>query len=172
MKKLLYLIILSSCFVYSQESIFIGDNVYSKTKNWKFRGSDKYLESIEVSVAKNSSYGYLILSINTESFSDGYLNGNVIIYLNDNTTIKCVNRGKNDIANGVLTAILNLNPSEIQRLSKSRILAIRFTVNDIFESRNIIVNNEITNIGWENGEAVFKKEYYKTNEEIKELFNN
>ncbi len=67
MKELLIaLTIFTSCLsLNAQNYIYVGDNQYESTSTWKFDSNDDYGRYYpEVTVAKHTNGGYLMLSVN------------------------------------------------------------------------------------------------------------
>jgi len=113
-------------FVYAQSTVYIGTKKYIATDDWDFTVNGYWSQGpAHVKIAKNAGAGFLFISL--ASF-DGNLKGNIIIYLENGTAIKCLDRGIRDNVDNTTISVFNLTPSEMQMLKNSDISSIRFSL--------------------------------------------
>jgi hypothetical protein len=60
--------------------------------------------------------------------SETKFKGNILIYLDDNSVITCVDRGVKDRVNGNISAVYRLSNNEIEMIKKSNINGIRYSL--------------------------------------------
>ena len=113
-------------FVYAQSSVYIGTRKYIATDDWNFTVNGYWSQGpANVKIAKNTGSGLLFISM--ASF-DGNLKGNIMIYLENGTAIKCLDRGIHDNVDNTTIAVFNLTPNEMEMLKNSDISSIRFSL--------------------------------------------
>ena len=179
MKKLILilLLVIITSQMYSQNNhVYIKDKKYPSTKTWDLNvdNEDQFIKfnSINVTIAKKiNNSGYLILSANTDGY-ECFVSGIITIFLENGSLIKCKYIFRNKL-NGEISSYYDLTPQNIIKLKESTIESIRFTIFAI----------GIMGAEKEGGYQVYNKEnaknkysapttYYKTKEEIEELFEN
>jgi hypothetical protein len=124
MKNLFFALVLIFPLVsFSQNYIYIGTNRYKATNNWECYIDGGYPEfgGATLSVAKNGSGGFFIVSVDTHH----PLKGAVYIYLKNGEVIKCLDTKNKDQHDGYSIGIYNLTASEIEKLKKSDIESVR-----------------------------------------------
>ena len=138
-------ILLLFCFIsfYSigQNSIYIGSEKYKSTATWSFKNNGDWMQGpVEVSIGKKSNGGIIMISI--KSFQNEHIKGNLMIYLDDGSVIKCLDKGIYDAVDNKSIAVYYLTPSEIELLKNSDISSIRFSIiNDIRQTINQTADN-------------------------------
>jgi hypothetical protein len=85
--------------------------------------------TVEVSIAKTASGGYLMLSTSTP-WAHEYIAGTVLIFLSDVSTITCTDKGIRDRVDGESKALYYLTADEMSTLSQTNISKIRFSIKD------------------------------------------
>ena len=123
----------------------------------------------EFTIAKNKNEsGYLMIAINVP-FKSHYIGGTAFLFLNNGTTIKCFDKGIRDHLNNQSLVIYNLTKEEIGLLKSSRISSIRFSIIGGMEGKQSFTadNKKPMFFSYNNKE----KEYYETDIEISNLFN-
>ncbi len=112
----------------AQELLFIGEKSYPSTSSFTFSSDEvPFGKSLEIAIARNNRKGMLILS--SEVFIPGMIiKGNVLLYLEDGTVIKCLDRGIRDYVNRTATTVYYLTEEEIDILKVTNIDTIRFTM--------------------------------------------
>lgn len=124
---LIYFIIVDSN---AQNLFFIGENSYPSSEKFNIisstDGSANNEKRVSGFFAKNGENGFLILS--PENDSQMMIKGGIIIYLEDGSMIKCVDRGMYDRVNKKSTTIFKLENSELKELMKSEIHSIRYSL--------------------------------------------
>ena len=126
-KKVLIAFILLFHFAvgYSQSLFFMGDKSYPSTGKFSFN-SDSYFDKVEFLIAKGSGKGFIAIS---KKISSGVrIMGKLIIYLDDGTVITCIDRKKYDHVNGIATTVYYLTNEELNKMKRSNINSIRYTV--------------------------------------------
>lgn len=171
MKKYIYtlLLILNTILNYSQNTFFIGDKTYPCTDTFTLDSHESIFNKIDVLFAKDGSSGFIILSSKT-TFSHQSLGGNLTIYLQDNTTIKCIDRGVKDYVDKISTIIYKLTSEEIKRLMENNINSIRYNIveSDYFGKRS----ESYTVQNFKSDNSYFSKESIDFPEKISYLFEN
>lgn len=155
----------------SQNTLFIGNKTYKSTPIWTFyTDGSPYDNYPKVSVAKGNKGGLFVLTLSTP-MEDFRIGGQLLIYLQDNTVIKCIDKGIRDRANNKETKIYNLTLTEIDKMASSKIISIRFNILNFSTSEGYIADNKYQATISEQLSRV-TKEYYDTELDISELFNN
>lgn len=140
--RLLFVLLLCtlSRATFAQNYFYIGEQRYKTTPSWSFSfpgGHELSMDYqgttpfINVSIAKQSNGGYLVLSLYTFHFNQ--FSGNVFLYLSDGSVIKCYDRNMGDYVNNKIIGVYLLSSAEIERLKRHRIESIRFSVKNRFE---------------------------------------
>lgn len=111
--------------------IFIGEKIYDATEVFEVgsRSLPFYKTHLQIVKVTNSS-AFIIFKKNAVcnaliSSNSRPIGGTTFIYLEDNSIIKLIDRGKFDCANNTFSIIYNLTSSEIDKLKKSNIHSIR-----------------------------------------------
>jgi hypothetical protein len=171
MRKYIYtsLLILNTILNYSQNTFFIGDKTYPCTDTFTLDSHESIFNKLDISIAKDGSAGFIIVSTKA-TFSHQALGGNLTIYLQDNTTIKCIDRGIKDYVDNISTIIYKLTSEEIKRLMVNNINSIRYNIisSDFFgkQSESYTVQN------YKSEKSYFSKESTDFPEKISYLFDN
>ena len=127
MKKLLLtnclILILGSAIC--QNYITIGTERYEATKSWHCTIPNGFPEFDygSATVVRNDHVGFFVVSVECHH----PLTGDVYIYLDDGSVIKCIDRGKRDQHDGLSIGIYNLTKNEIKMLEKHSISSLRVT---------------------------------------------
>lgn len=158
------LLIAVSLTTFSQNYIYIGDNRYEATSTWTFRSQAVNIGHSKLTVAKNNNGGYLLISIFAPN-SNVFVNGDIHIFLNDGSKMRCKEIGIRDLVNNWSITLYDLNKDQIEILKKNRITKIRFTYRrnsyTAINNRNLDLFNT----------SIDPNDYYKTDVEISKLFN-
>ncbi len=120
---LLFLLCTLSVYSQAQNYLYIDTRRYVSTSDWNCTIKNGFPEfgNASLSVAKNGSGGYFVVSVDTNH----PLKGSVIIYLENGGVIKCLDTQIKDQHDGISTGIYNLTASEINQLKNSRISSVR-----------------------------------------------
>lgn len=142
MKKnllILLITIMSALNLNAQNYIYHGDNQYESTSTWTFKLNGQYsTDVIELTIAKHSNGGYLMLSI--EVPTNGIeLVGTVYVFLENGSIIKCTDKNIKDYVDNKAIALYNYTMDEIEKLKESHISKIRFSMNT---SESFTADNE------------------------------
>lgn len=111
--------------------IFIGEKIYDATEVFEVRSQSLPFNKIHLQIVKvTNSSAFIIFKKNAIcnvhiSSNSRPIGGTTFIYLEDNSIIKLIDRGKFDCANNTFSIIYNLTSSEIDKLKKSNIHSIR-----------------------------------------------
>lgn len=128
--KHLYNILLFICLAtnaHSQNNIYVGTAKFNATYTWTFEINGGWIQGDgEVTFAKRTGGGMLLVSV--KDFN-GNIKGDLFVYLQDGSVIKCIDRNIKDNVDHYSMAVYYLTTSEIEKLKKSDIDDIRFTVN-------------------------------------------
>lgn len=171
MKKIIFTTIMTvfmCLFGSAQNYIYKGDKQYESTNSWEFKMNGRYWTgNPELTVAKHSNGGYLMISIDVP-FKSHHIGGTVIVFLSDGTTVKCTDKGIRDHVDNQSIALYNFTNSEIERLKENRITRVRFSIVGGMEgTETFTADNKKTVFALYGSDA---KDYYETNVEITELF--
>ena len=160
------LLVLSALKANSQNQIYVGDKSYPSTINWSFK-TPNYSMTANYSIAKYSKGGYLMFEY---SGSGGCWPtnepGDLLIYLENNEMIRCVNRGIRDCVNDKILSLYKFTFLEMNKLKKYRIKRIRFSVGESINQKKSYVVENIKPLGFNE-----QPSEYATEKEISELFN-
>lgn len=168
------LIFIISINSYSQNTFFISNKSYNSTNIWTFECESSIDRNPNVFVAKGINEGLFVIS--TENSFYYYIAGDLLIYLDDNTIIKCTDKKIRDEVNYKKTSVYKLTMAELKKLTNSRIVAVRFNLYDKHSNEKIsfIAKNFKNNYNpfkKYNGSTNKEKQYYETDFEIKQLLN-
>ncbi|MES2864420.1 MAG: hypothetical protein V4666_09905 [Bacteroidota bacterium] len=180
MKTRLMIILLGILFhlnTNAQNYIYKGSEQFEATNTWSFRLNGQYWTSDpKITIAKHSNGGYLMLSI-VVPFDFDYIKGNLTIILEDGTMINCIDRGVRDYVDETSTNLYNLTMGEIEKMKISKISKIRFNIFRYQGSQSKGQNMPYTATNYKEVNLVYyedkdkvKKEYYETDLEITNLF--
>lgn len=128
----LVLVVIYSFFLLSkgisQNLFFIGDKSYKiiEFQELTTKGESSFTE-LKVSIGKDGENGLIILSKNDFS-RDLKISGELLIYLDDGSIIRCVDRGVRDRVNSTITTVYFLTASEVNRLKGENINTIRYSI--------------------------------------------
>ena len=131
MKQILIIGILAISFTLKtngQNLVFIGENSYNCTDTFTLQSNseDSYSNDLNIVFAKDGEKGLLVVS--SKLVSSVRISGKLIIYLDDGNVITCVDRGIKDNVDDIATTGYHLTDSELNKLKKSNIHTIRYTI--------------------------------------------
>ena len=150
----------------SENRIYIGETSYPSTNTWTF--SNDYFKTLAVTVAIHPTTGGFLMLETSTSFPQEKISGTVLLYLANNTVIKCIDRGIKDHVNGKSIALYKFTEEEMEKLAQNRITSIRFSVRSNFSSDSYIVENVKSML--DKLSSPNSEDYYETEKEIKDLF--
>lgn len=115
--------------LYGQQSNKLPDfNSLLTTPKWNFLCNSYVVnDSIYVQIARNQKGGWLKIAVETTNPINS-IGGNLYIDLKDFSTIRCVDKGMNATENKLMIAYFALNQTEMLRLQKNDITAVRFFI--------------------------------------------
>ena len=130
----------SSVYSFSQSSIYIGTKQYDATRSWPFTIGSYWSQGAgHVQVAEKANGGMIMISM---SSWEGNLKGDLLIYLENGTVIKCLDRGIYDNVDNETIGVYYLTQDEMNSLERSDIAKIRFTLkHNVFGMRNYTMSN-------------------------------
>lgn len=158
MKKILLLLVL---FVgvqetFSQNTIFIGNKSYPCTGAYVLElesfSTDK--SKIEINFIKDGERGIIAFTINNYMMPYSRVKNKLVLYLDDNQVITCIDRGKYDIVDDYATTLYYLTKEEVNKLKKSNISTIRYTFGDNYD---ISLNRTVSNLDIQGLYGVIKR---------------
>lgn len=127
--------------VNSQNRFFIGDKSFLSTESLEM--GEGFMTPISLIIAKDGNKG--IIAVTKESLGNKRILNTLIIYLEDGTLIKCIDRNIFDIVNNKATTVYYLTSKEIEKLKKTNIHSIRydfgFDKNDFFTDSFSVENS-------------------------------
>lgn len=173
MKKIILLLFFT--LVYSQEGIsqntfFIGEKTYACTETYRLEKAFTSKSNLGVVFIKDGEKGMIAVTTDAH-LGSRRIKGKLMIYLDNNTIITCLDRNKFDIVNDEATTIYYLTKDEINKLQNSNISSIRYTVGCVNCGgapdfpKNYSVSNEAEDFGFH------KKEKINFPSIIEELFD-
>lgn len=171
---LIILIFLISFTSFSQNTFLISNKAYQSGEKWSFKCESPIDRSPNVFVAKGINEGLFVISIETTFYY--YIAGDLLIYLEDNTVIKCSDKKIRDEVNYKKTTVYKLTMAEVKKLANSRIVGVRFNLYDKHSNEKISFiaenfKNTYILLKTNSNSADKKKPYYETDVEIMKLFN-
>lgn len=127
----LTVVLILTLTVQGQNLFLFGDNSYPCTETYTLQ-SNSESNNLNIVFAKGGTIA--LLGVSLEITSMPYSIGNIIIYLNDGTVIKCEDRGNNDYVNDIISTLCSLTEEQLSKLKNSNINTIRYTLKSrIFE---------------------------------------
>lgn len=150
----------------SENRIYIGETSYPSTNTWTF--SNDYFKTLAVTVAIHPTTGGFLMLETSTSFPQEKISGTILLYLANNTVIKCIDRGIKDHVNGKSIALYKFTEEEMKKLAQNRITSIRFSARSNFSSDSYIVKNVKSML--DKLSSPNSEDYYETDKEIKDLF--
>lgn len=117
--------LLFGLFVSAQNYFFIGENSYACTESFELKGGD-YYSDLEVAFIKKGEGGLISLTTKTD-FGDVYITGDVLIYLDNGTMVKCSEKHSHDATMERTSSIYTLTESDIKTLKNGKITGIRYS---------------------------------------------
>ena len=171
MKIIIWTVVLlfsiSMCF--SQNYIYKGDDKFESTNTWEFEMKTTYWSgNPELTVGKKEDgSGYLLISI-AVPFKSTYIGETLLVFLEDGTVIKCIDKGIRDHVDDQSMVIYNFTKDEINSLKLKKIAKIRFSILGGYQGKETFTaDNKKPFFMSLNKE---EKSFYETNTEIAELF--
>ncbi len=117
-----------SPFAKAQGTFFIGQKTYQCTEKFTLKSNLDFLgHDLEIVIVKNGDAGMIALSTPL-STSSVRIKGDALIYLEDRSVLKCVDRGKFDYVDNVATTVYQLTKDEIIKMRGSNLTSIRFSL--------------------------------------------
>lgn len=118
-------------YIESSNSLFIGNKSYPSSDTYSLNSGDFIKEKeIQICFAKDADKGIIAFAVNNSFMPTTRVKNKLILYLDNNEVITCVDRGKFDIVDDYATTLYYLTKEEINKLKKSNISTIRYTVGD------------------------------------------
>ena len=154
----------------SKNFIKIYNDLYPATEIFTFQCSKEGIGNLSVQFAKDGTNGLLKLEV----FNNGntnYIGGNVLVFLEDNTKITCIDKGIRDENEGKSIAIYNFNTAEMEKLKNISISKIQFTLNAKTDVYGSIPGNYTSKKYVALNESEDGIETFGTNYNIKLLFD-
>ncbi|WP_194974200.1 hypothetical protein [Aquiflexum lacus] len=145
MKNLLFIVVLfviSSTSLYSQNLFFIGENTYQTTDFFDFylKGSS-FSSELKIAIGKDNDKGLIILTKQVGHFEDNKISGDLLIYLDDASIIKCFDKGIRDKVNNEATTVYFLTSQEVEKLKQVNINSIRYSLSSYSRTDAKLVEN-------------------------------
>lgn len=128
LRKIIPLILLFSTVAFAQQSLSFNGKTYPATPQWDFVCENYALSgSAQVQIAKTEKGGLLQLSVATTEPTFA-IAGNVYVELADMSVIVCTDKNFRANTNEQLVAYYVFSAAEMNRLKKSEIRSIRFSI--------------------------------------------
>lgn len=115
--------------IYGQSNtFFIGENYYPASETFVLHSQRNTLGSsdIQTMFAKKGEQFMLILSTHTPGGLA--IKGEILLYLDDGTVIKCIDRGIRDLVDNNSTTVYYLTKGEVNQLKQSNIRTLRYSM--------------------------------------------
>lgn len=130
-KNLYIIIVISLCYVLetsAQERFFINENSYPASQSFTLQDPGTFSSKPEIDVVfvKKEEQYMLVLS-KSAPMGQSRLKGDILLYLDNGSVIKCVDRGINDYVNETSTSIYYLSDSDIKQLRNSNLHTLRYS---------------------------------------------
>ena len=131
---------------FSQNNLYVGSHRFDANYTWPFTINGGWIQGDgEVTFAKHGSGGMLMLAV--KDFN-GNIKGDIYIYLQDGSAIKCVDRSIKDNVDHYSMSLYYLTNVEVEKIKKSNIHDIRFAIYKYpFGSTSYTMSNQYTNYG-------------------------
>lgn len=156
-KKNLLLIVL---FVNLQEAVaqntfFVGNKSYPCTETYTL-GLEPFYDrnKVEINFIKDGEKGMIAFTISNSYSPYARVKNQLLIYLDNNQVITCVDRKKFDIVNDSATTLYYLTKDEINKLKKSNISTIRYTYGDDY---GVSLSRSVSNLDKESYFGVIER---------------
>ncbi len=132
MKKALLSILgclLAACS-YSQNTCFIGNKSYKCTDTYIIGVQNLFNKNPEICFFKDGEKGIIAFKVNNYMMPYTRVKNKLILYLDNNQIVTCVDRGRYDIIDDYATTLYYLTKEEMIKLRRSNISKIRYTIGD------------------------------------------
>lgn len=182
MKKLILIVSLAfiNMIANAQNTYIIGDKSYKTTPEFKLHqisdgilGYQMKSNPVKIAFGMQGQGAILIISKTAYDYQSKF-KGKLLIYLDDDTVITCLDKGFNDRVNSLTSKVYFLTPSELGKLKESNINGIRYSFEEVsgFTTDYIVYNVEYTDgIDLLSTDMNKSRDYPKTNfpHEIRKL---
>jgi len=126
-KSLFFLLIVPS-IIAAQPTPEKSIKSYPATESWNFLCEQYALGgSAQIQIGKIASGGWLKVSV-TATDSSFTIAGNAYLFLVDNTSIKCIDKGKHEVSGKMIASYYFLTPAEMKKLQEVEIESIHFNI--------------------------------------------
>lgn len=113
----------------AQNYIYKGSQQFPATPSWEFYCEASQLPYLEVQIAKTSTGGYLMISVDIHGSDNWeFIGGSAYVYLEDGSVITCIDKGIKDNVNNKSIALYTFTQAEMDKLKKSDIAQIRYSI--------------------------------------------
>jgi hypothetical protein len=171
-KRLIFLALILSINSFSQEMITKSGQQHKATPEWDFICNNYvYSGILKVQIAKTEKGGLLRLAIDVAN-NEMFISGTVYLYLDDFTIVACTDKNNREIAGKTAVSYYNFTIPEMNRLKKTAIKDIRFTI----KGKESSFSNRIGNFTATNKKKYFEgsdktiRNSFETEKEIQSLF--
>src|SRR5690606_3620919 len=144
-KKILLLVLLMSLQkTFSQNTFFIGNKSYLCTQTYTL-GVEPFFDrnKVEINFIKDGEKGMIAFTISNSYSPYARVKNNLLLYLDNNQVITCVDRKKSDVVNDSATTLYYLTKDEVSKLKKSNISTIRYTFGDDY---GVSISRSVSNL--------------------------
>lgn len=125
-----FLLLFFCTTLFGQNTFYVGQKSYPASETFILHspggGGVAGPHEIEIMFAKKEHQVLLILSTFSYMGSVG-IKGNILLYLDDGTVIKCIDRGIQDLVNDIATTVYYLTENEVSQLQQSNLRSIRYS---------------------------------------------
>lgn len=175
--KFLITVLMCLTFIeaFSQNNIYIGTKSYPSTDTWLFlkKGHYDYMgfdASLEVTFAKSSNGGLLMLSTGGVFSETQSIGGKILIYLSNGDVLEINKRLYKDFADKKATSIYSITLNQINKLKTYDIAQIRYSLIDGYGGKSGTTAENRYNNGHYPG-IVHKEGAFQTAREISFYFS-
>lgn len=129
--------------VFSQNQIYIGAKSYDATNTFVFTPSKRTFsdDGINIQVGKSQNGGLFLVSVASE-YGRASINGSILVYLKNGNVVTLTRKINSDYSDDRITVIYSLSKKNIELLSESNIVSVRFNyVNPLGRSMGLSARN-------------------------------
>lgn len=136
--------------VIGQNYIYKGDKQFSATQTWSFKLTNYqwHSEGLEMTIGKNNSGGFLMLSI--EVPFDETISGTIFMILQNGKTVNLISKVVSDHVDSKTQVLYTVSPTQIEQLKESNISKVRFNLKNVKKgligglTGNFTANNKVS----------------------------
>ena len=110
----------------TQNLLFIGDQSYPSTESYTLQSNSNDANDLNVLLAKDGEKA--LFAVSTRTMYDLFIDGKLIIYLDDGAVITLNDNGFNDYVDKTTKAVYYLTDVELNKIKNSNINTVRYSL--------------------------------------------